>query len=181
MVMVLKNKSLKTIDKSIKKVEREYKKRCKEIRILIVRSIAKEFHIERLETWFGRALRMIENLYKPKIVARDKHIIHLRIFNGVRNKLDEMKKSGEKMNISQASHNYFNDPTKEGFKALVEEYRVKVEDEDRPEYGRPLHYEIKIKSAKRIYNIFSDMDRKINRSGLAKLIKKQDLKKYDYY
>ena len=181
MAMVLKDKSLKRIERSINKLIKEFNKKCKNINVLIGKNIVNEFHIKRLETWYGKSLRMIEDLYRPKIVARDKHIIHLRIFNGVRNKLDEMKKAGEKMSISQASHNYFYDTTKEGFKALVEEYRVKVEDEDRPEYGRPLHYEIKINKPKRIVNIFTEMDRKINRSGLATLIKKQDLKKYDYY
>ena len=131
---------------------------------------------------FWKAVEWLSKLYTPKLESRDRDIIEMRIFLGVRKKLDEMKQNGKKMNVTEASINY---SKSDDFKKLKKEYKDKAKAEDNIKGYKP-YREVNIKVGgtkggwKTIKKIFYKVDKE-TRTGIGQLIKKQASRNHEYY
>ena len=124
---------------------------------------------------FWKAVEWLSKLYTPKLESRDRDIIEMRIFLGVRKQIDEQILKGVKINVSDASHRYKGSVE---FRKLKKEYKDKADAEDNIKGYKP--YRFDIKEHKTIRKIFDKVDKE-TRTGIGKLAKEQASKKYDYY
>lgn len=157
---MVKDKNLKTIDKAINKLIREFKKKCKDINVLKGKNIANEFHIQRLETWFRKSLLMLQRTYTHKVAHEQKGKTDLLIYLGVVEVMRKIDKEGEQVTIRRCARLYkFSDD----FKKLKRKYD-----------------HLRLNSVNSIANIFKTQD-KIHRIGVTSNYLPKRKRKYEYY